>query len=358
MNKYSFPFLLLAATFLYSCADDPVVPNVYEVPDLIQPYVDQFIEEAAKRGQTINITNLRVEFGTGLESQSGVPAAGLCTYRHSNNPNLIQLDTTSSNWTFNEYTREVLVFHELGHCVLNRRQHRDEQMTNGNYASLMRSTGDQLYGGAFNAFKREYYLDELFDPNTPFPDWAQAFSYDDVPASRKSPVFVDEFVDNRNNWNLVGTAQSTRSIQNGYYQFQSLQSGASFAARTINLDASKDFEIETSLQIVAGTAPTMLLWGASGSQNPYFFGFTPDSVGLYGNLQTGISISRIDESITPTGFNTITVRKIANDYFFFLNGKPFDNGRFEDFFGNIHGFYVGGNATIRSDYLRVYEITP
>ena len=172
-----------------------------------------------------------------------------------------------------------------------------------------------------------------------------------MPASRKSEIFVDEFVDNRNNWNLIGTAQSTRSIQNGYYQFSSLLSGASFAARTINFDASKDFEIETSLQIVAGTAPTMLLWGASGSSNPYFFGFTPDSIGLYGNLQSGISLSRIDESISPAGYNTITVRKISNDYFFFLNGKPFDNGRFEDFFGNVHGFYVGGNATIRSDYL-------
>lgn len=356
MRSFRFSLLVLLASFLFSCAEDPVVPDVYDVPDLIQPYIDDFILEAQARGIDLEITDLRVEFASNLESSAGAAAAGLCHFE--NNPNRIQLDTTSTNWTFNDQTRELLVFHELGHCVLNRRRHTHKRLPNGNWASMMRASGEQLYGMTFNNFKREYFLDELFDSTTVAPDWADAYGYNDIAPSQKTEIFVDEFSDNRNNWNLIGTAQSQRSIQNGYYEFKSLISGASFAARTINFDSSKDFEIETSLEVVSGEAPAMLMWGASGSENPYFHGFTPDSIGLYGNLQNGISLSRLDETITADGFNILTVRKIGSEYFFFLNEQPFDNGRFEDFFGNVHGFYVGGNATIRSDYLRIYEIIP
>ncbi|TAE60242.1 MAG: hypothetical protein EAZ89_01710, partial [Bacteroidetes bacterium] len=150
--------LLLASLFLLqACKDDEPV-KVYDVPSIIQPYIDLFEQEAAARGQTLNIDNLKVEFETDLQ---GGDAAGLCTFASPNTPTPhIRLDTTSYNWQNNEYHREILIFHELGHCILNR-LHKDDVLPNGNYASIMRSTGEQLYGGSLNAFKRDYYLDEL-----------------------------------------------------------------------------------------------------------------------------------------------------------------------------------------------------
>ncbi len=80
--------------------------------------------------------------------------------------------------------REELVFHELGHCLLGRTAHRTSRLPNGEYASVMNGKESGLYsscvydiGGANNGcddrYKRTYYLDELFDENTPAPDWAK-----------------------------------------------------------------------------------------------------------------------------------------------------------------------------------------
>ena len=76
---------------------------------------------------------------------------------------------------------EVLIFHELGHCVLGR-LHQNDYLPNGDPKSLMIQNELDQYACVYdlsgdndcnNLFKREYYLDELFDPTTPTPDWAQ-----------------------------------------------------------------------------------------------------------------------------------------------------------------------------------------
>ncbi|RMG64730.1 MAG: hypothetical protein D6722_16640, partial [Bacteroidetes bacterium] len=222
------PFLLLSA-----CKREDIPPKAYEVPAIIQPYVDAFEQEAAARGLDLNIDNLTVEFGTDLQ---GGDAAGLCTFASQNNPTpRIQLDTTSFNWRNNEYHREILVFHELGHCILNR-LHRDDLLPNGNIASMMRSTGEQIYGGSLNGFKRDYYLDELFDPNTPAPDWATDFpSYESVPSSQKEDVFIEHFANNFNNWTTGNSPNSSSQIASGRLYFESkTAANAFFIAKTIN----------------------------------------------------------------------------------------------------------------------------
>lgn len=73
-----------------------------------------------------------------------------------------------------DHVREALVFHELGHSVLGR-VHRDERLPNGSPASIMfpeTGFGARVYGEE-TLHRRTYYLDELFDPETPVPDWAE-----------------------------------------------------------------------------------------------------------------------------------------------------------------------------------------
>ena len=195
-------WLLGAVLFARACRpDNPFEGEIYQVPDIIQPYIEAFEFEAAQRGYNIKIDSLIVEFEGDL---NGGEAAGLCTI--SSNRSVIphiRLDTTSLNWTNNEYHREILVFHELGHCVLRRLEHRDDFLPNGNIASIMRSTGEQVYGGQLNDFKREYYLDELFDQDTPAPDWATDFpSYADGANFSRNPALAENFDDNQNRWSV------------------------------------------------------------------------------------------------------------------------------------------------------------
>jgi len=55
--------------------------------------------------------------------------------------------------------KERLVFHELGHCVLNR-SHLETVGTDGHCLSIMNSA--QRCSDNYNAQTREKYLDELF----------------------------------------------------------------------------------------------------------------------------------------------------------------------------------------------------
>ena len=151
--------------FLGSCKKD----KVYNVPLIIQPYIDEFIAEAATRGLPLDIDNLVVVFEEELKVD-GVEAAGLCQRGGRNGTPTIKIDTTSVNWQTNLSSREQLVFHELGHCVLER-SHIEERLSNGNYRSTMRPTGEQIYGPEYSSFKRSYYFDELFDIETPEQSW-------------------------------------------------------------------------------------------------------------------------------------------------------------------------------------------
>ena len=73
-------------------------------------------------------------------------------------------------WQRSSYDREILVFHELGHAAL-ARLHRDDTMPNGTRASIM--NGGRIIGlyTSITLDRRPYYLDELFDPDTPTPTW-------------------------------------------------------------------------------------------------------------------------------------------------------------------------------------------
>jgi len=164
--------VLLLLVVLMSC-DDEEDNLIYNVPTEVQPFVDAFVAEAAARGQTIETDNLIVELTAPVENGGqfvcGVTFGPIVNVAQ----NLVQIDTQCLAWRHSEISREVLMFHELGHALL-LRHHRTDQLPNFDFASIMVSSTwniDDFY--IFDLTKREYYIDELFDPDTPIPEWAQ-----------------------------------------------------------------------------------------------------------------------------------------------------------------------------------------
>jgi len=58
-------------------------------------------------------------------------------------------------------SKEYLVFHELGHCILGR-SHSNDILENGDCKSIMQS-GTSNCKGNYNDENREMLLDELFN---------------------------------------------------------------------------------------------------------------------------------------------------------------------------------------------------
>jgi hypothetical protein len=157
------------------------------VPAEVEKYVQRFLEEASLRKHPMEITNLIIEFAeidpTIIQEDALICAVCQQVKDHPERQKRIIINTKVNCWQFmSEQAREALIFHELGHCVLQRRGHTDSLLPNGDYTSLMNSQSVALYEVCLyhigdepcsKLFKREYYLDELFNKNTPIPDWAK-----------------------------------------------------------------------------------------------------------------------------------------------------------------------------------------
>ncbi len=166
--------LLLTLTIFSSCRRDTDVlldnnndassttsttKSFANVDPSLWPYFQRFEEQAALRGLSINLNEL--ELTGDLEDLPGENVGGQCTW-HSNNPNHITIDEPLFN-DLSDLYREFIIFHELGHCVLDR-DHREDADQHGSCISLMRSGLGACHDNYTNN-TRTNYINELFNPN-------------------------------------------------------------------------------------------------------------------------------------------------------------------------------------------------
>ena len=167
---------LFLSAMINGCSKEVDFVPVYDVPAEYQPFVDAFIREALDRGHSIEIDNLIIDYNGNIEAPhcAGCNSASI----EKNIQKIVSINPNLKCW-FTEEDREALIFHELGHCILGR-IHDNGRLPNGDLKSLMNETDLSVYssciypidnGPCDNSFKRSYYLDELFEEETPVPDW-------------------------------------------------------------------------------------------------------------------------------------------------------------------------------------------
>jgi hypothetical protein len=145
---------------LVSCTNEEAltvnVPYDGLVDARLIPYFQTFEQEAALRGVLVDLESFPV---TGaLRSIQDDDIAGTCSY-HYTTPNDITIDLEYWNGV-SALRREMVVFHELGHCYLGR-GHTETAFANGICTTIMNSGTSGCYV-AYTAQNRDYYLDELF----------------------------------------------------------------------------------------------------------------------------------------------------------------------------------------------------
>ena len=126
------------------------------VDESLWPFFENFELEGAKRGLSIDLVSSQSMAKIHEIHEGNV--AGVCSYGISD-PGEVTIDRSfwnRSTWL----SREMIVFHELGHCYLER-DHNEETFTSGYCVSIMRS-GTCCCRDAYNIANRAYYLDELF----------------------------------------------------------------------------------------------------------------------------------------------------------------------------------------------------
>ncbi|MEM6629362.1 MAG: hypothetical protein AAF694_06795 [Bacteroidota bacterium] len=166
-------YLLGLMLILLACEEEAVVqeePLVFNIDAALRPYVDQFYKEAEDRALSLP-QNLEALLMDSLD---------VCGQGHSPDFNgMFDRPTILINtacWDLlNETAKEILVFHELGHALLNR-IHIEGILPNGHSKSLMCAGRDfecsNLPDYTYCPAYRAYYVDELFTEDTPAPNWA------------------------------------------------------------------------------------------------------------------------------------------------------------------------------------------
>ncbi|MDA0194234.1 MAG: hypothetical protein O2887_04380 [Bacteroidetes bacterium] len=173
MQKIILWFSVVTAIFLYSCAqDDPVALDDLgtEVNIEIRPYIESFVQVAGEHGESFDFKKFEATL-TFEEIDENEDICGQSSQFHQKSNSII-IRANDKCWIGQpETTREALVYHELGHALLDR-PHRDDRFENGLVKSIM-ETGTLGPYNQYTPILKAYLIDELFDETIPDPEWTK-----------------------------------------------------------------------------------------------------------------------------------------------------------------------------------------
>jgi hypothetical protein len=149
--------MMFCVFLLSGCAKEDDMSIIF-VHESLQGYFTAFEEEGLLRGLSADLKSAEIE---GMLTDLPGSVSGRCQY-NTDKPRQVQIDQSYFESVGN-LRREFIVFHELGHCYLNR-EHLDVRDENGNCVSIMHSSSATCRN-AYNSVTREKYLDELFETN-------------------------------------------------------------------------------------------------------------------------------------------------------------------------------------------------
>ncbi|RQO30204.1 hypothetical protein DBR32_11530 [Taibaiella sp. KBW10] len=175
--------------------------------------------------------------------------------------------------------------------------------------------------------------------------------------------FVDEFVDNRNDWNFADNlADAYGVIANGTFSFNYLDPNgtASYIAKNIQFNPDRNFVIQTRI----GSDNNMgLLFGYDAGSRAYGYSFTISSDGYYALWDEGGNGGSTDitEIVSPRtasfvngngNWNEVKIEQVGNTWIGYINGyKAFTVSARYIVKGSV-GFVVVGNTRGEADYIQ------
>ena len=150
------PVFLTIMMVAGSCADEEEPEFLIDAP--LQEYFDRFKVEAELRGIPIDFEAMMISGDIRLIGTPNV--IGQCGHTEKE-PNVVIVDKFYWDGA-DDLEREFLIFHELGHCALDR-GHLDDSDSQGHCLSIMTS-GTGLCEINYTEATRTTLLDELFHP--------------------------------------------------------------------------------------------------------------------------------------------------------------------------------------------------
>jgi Caspase domain/Glucodextranase, domain B len=195
------------------------------------------------------------------------------------------------------------------------------------------------------------------------------FNYNDYPENVKKSVINEAFNNNSNKWTLNNPSDNSADykIKNGYFQIK-VPDKNNIGLQCIpvqNLNQNKNWEIETRIKYSGGSVfkAFALIWGYKDTNSQGYFFFI-DARGLFKIQKKDTPGSNFinykdwapARFVNKSDWNKLTIRKVDDKCYFFINEHLISSVPFESFYGDEVGFYCGGGLTIQAEYLKVSYI--
>lgn len=165
MNKAIYIILMLLSSILMGCQQDLPDQASYIEEEFVLFY-QKFIDEAEVRESDLDEFNLVIEFAD-LSSMPGGRVNGVCSSPSGSRNRTVRIDR--EKWKIKTIAeKEILIFHELGHCILDL-DHDSSTITK--VVNEGRTTWKDVPGSImasltlqdhFYLENRVFYLDQLF----------------------------------------------------------------------------------------------------------------------------------------------------------------------------------------------------
>ena len=184
----------------------------------------------------------------------------------------------------------------------------------------------------------------------------QAQKYDGLSQTNKKTIFSDNFENNNNAWKPDKKSTGTIKTGQGNLVLESAD-GKLTTVQNIEINENENFEIETKIKFHSGNAKRAfgLQWGKSNSGDRYFSFVINAKQQFAISKYSGAYINYKQEAksslIKINDYNKLTIRKIDNMVYFFLNETLVYSREYKLAYGNYIGFQSAGGNIVRADYL-------
>lgn len=353
-------FALLIILFQFSCKDS----DEYRVAPEFSTYLLRFEAEAAKRNINFDLeaNGLIIEFADLKDNIAGLT--------HYENPIRIEIDKTYwnelSGYENEDLMKEDLIFHELGHGLLNR-NHLNTVLENGDWKSMMcggTKVDDRSWNINYRGVRHNYYIDELFDESISEPSFSsKTLIADTTGYIEKLSINFDN--EKNTGWKIVDTTNYKTRIIDAKLQFQSKIAKQYLVFVSTVIDIQTDFSFELNIQ-----------YESTNTENNYgiLFGYLPeystrvkDPIEYFsidnkqsmfvGNRSCYSYFTELKKSsIIINGNNKLKVVKIGEILYYFINNVYEYCSEIETTeSGTSFGFIVPKNGTVLLDNLKIAQ---
>ncbi len=174
-------------------------------------------------------------------------------------------------------------------------------------------------------------------------------------------IFSDDFVDNRFGWIREGSSDLNR-IQDGFLFYSNPFEFPYYDGKAIYFNPDENFEIQAKIKFISGPVDQLngLFWGDLIFGTKFLIGFS--QLGDYAVIQnSGVDERTIVKSkvnINRSGFNELVIRKVENEYVFYINGEEVYRMTYKPFTGRYIGFFIAPKSYVQIAYLKLWKLKP